>query len=122
MADPTYQPDDQVAEYHYVPCSIEQPGSTAVRPARLLEWARWYEAREGEFTAGGGRVARDTDEVRGVCVSTVFLGLDHNLGRDVPLLFETMVFGGEHDQYQERYSTYLAALAGHARALDMVTA
>ena len=37
-----------------------------------------------------------------------------------PILWETMIFGGEHDQYQERYTNRHAALAGHDRAVAMV--
>ena len=46
-------------------------------------------------------------------VSTVFLGLDHAFDGGTPLLFETMIFGGEHDEYQERYATWDEAEAGH---------
>lgn len=55
-----------------------------------------------------------------VTVSTVWLGLDHQYGDGPPLIFETMIFGGEHDGYQERYSTKEQALAGHAKAVKMV--
>ena len=61
----------------------------------------------------------------GMFVSTVFLGLDHDWSDDpdhVPVLFETMVFCSDDvDQiyeYQERYTSYADALAGHQRALD----
>lgn len=48
----------------------------------------------------------------GVEVSTVFLGIDHNFGFDVaPILFETMIFGGDHDQQMDRYSTETEAIA-----------
>jgi hypothetical protein len=52
--------------------------------------------------------------------STVFIGLDHNWGEGPPLVFETMIFGGEFDQYQYRYSTWAEAEAGHAVAVGMV--
>ena len=52
-------------------------------------------------------------------VNTVFLGLDHSFGGATPILWETMIFGGSHDQYQERYTTRDAALAGHAKALAL---
>lgn len=59
-----------------------------------------------------------------VRISTVFLGLDHNflsaLGEGRPLLFETMIFGGKHDQYQERYSTWDEAEVGHRVAVQLV--
>jgi hypothetical protein len=61
------------------------------------------------------------DKIGDILVSTVFLSMDH--GRDKnqpPVLWETMIFGGEHDLYQERYSSHEDALAGHQRALDLV--
>jgi hypothetical protein len=57
----------------------------------------------------------------GVEVSTVFLGIDHNWGGGEPLLFETMIFGGELDQEQWRYSTWEEAEKGHKRACMMVS-
>ncbi len=77
----------------------------------LLEWARWLETAERHV---------GNDRIGDVHVSTVFLGLDHSFGRPVPILWETMIFGGEHDQYQERYSSQEDALAGHARACALV--
>jgi len=47
--------------------------------------------------------------------------MNHTYGEGEPLLFETMIFGGEHDDYQERYSTYEEALEGHQRAIQLVT-
>lgn len=56
-------------------------------------------------------------------ISTLFLGLHHGRGpTGKPLLFETMVFKGAYDQYQERYETYTEALAGHERVVAMVQA
>lgn len=55
--------------------------------------------------------------VGGVSVSTVFLILDHNYFDGPPVLFETMVFGGEDDQYQARYCTYEEAVLGHRETL-----
>lgn len=82
------------------------------RPAELMDWAKWYETADRH-------VANDT--VGDVKVSTVFLGLDHNWGGGVPLLFETMIFGGPHDQYQERCSTWDEAEEMHAKALGLAT-
>lgn len=49
-----------------------------------------------------------------VTVSTVFLTLDHALIPDSkPVLFETMIFGGPHDQDQWRYYTWDQAGRGH---------
>ena len=57
-----------------------------------------------------------------ILVSTVFLGFDHGFLDDngPPILFETMIFGGKHDQYQERYTTWDDAVAGHERAVRRV--
>ncbi len=59
------------------------------------------------------------DEIGDVTVSTVFLVIDHAYD-GYPLLFETMVFGGDSDQYQRRYHTEAEALAGHAETLAAV--
>ena len=84
-------------------------GKAAVK-VDLMTWARWYEKAER-------RVAEShNDKVR---VSTVFLGLDHSFGRGEPLLFETMIFGGEHDQYQDRCSTWEQAEAMHRKACEL---
>ena len=61
------------------------------------------------------------DQFGSVSVSTVFLGMDHSFGGGGhPVLFETMIFGGEHDQYQERYCTWDEAEKGHQIACDLV--
>lgn len=64
------------------------------------------------------RVARD--KIGDVLVSTVFLCLNHAYGDGPPILFETMIFGGEHDQYQDRYSTWEEAERGHKKAIAIV--
>ena len=92
-------------------------------PVDLMTWAKWSETAD--------RVVRQTEIIEGikignkalgtpVKISTVFLGLDHNFGAGKPLLFETMIFGGKHDGYQERYSTYKEAEKGHQKALNLV--
>lgn len=75
-------------------------------------WQSWI----GNFD--NRRVARDY--VGDVEISTVFLPCDHGFDAAAPVLFETMVFGGELDQEQRRYSTRTAALAGHAELLAAV--
>lgn len=79
-----------------------------IQTDNVLEWGRWFE--------GGHRILKQDTLSGGVLVSTVFLGLDHNfMGAGDPVLWETMVFNGRYDQYQERYSSQEAALRGHAR-------
>ena len=82
-------------------------------PCDVLTFGRWFEGHPA------ARVIAH-DEVDDVMVSTVFLGLDHSLGHGAPMMYETMIFGGPHDEYQDRYSTRAEAVAGHARALAMV--
>ena len=74
----------------------------------VLVWAGWFEEADRQVVR---------TEISPDCsVSTVFLGLDHQYGDGPPLIFETMIFGGPHDQYQERYATRADAERGHARA------
>jgi hypothetical protein len=84
-----------------------------VQPCELLTWAAWFEDNREKR-----RLAHDVLP-GAVEVSTIFLGVDHDFGSGPPLIFETMIFGGPHDQYQERYSTKAQALDGHARAVAM---
>ena len=62
------------------------------------------------------------DRIGKVKISTVFLVINcnHNFDDPVPLVFETMVFGGKYDQYCERYSTWQDAEEGHSRVKAMV--
>lgn len=53
----------------------------------------------------------------GVKVSTVHLVIDHGGGNPFgPVIFETMIFGGEHDEEQWRYRTLAEAKEGHKMA------
>ena len=79
----------------------------------LIAWAKWFE------TAGSQRQFASTQVSEDVRVSTVFLGLDHAFGSSPPILWETMIFGGEHDGYEDRYSTKTEAEAGHAKAVEL---
>ena len=78
----------------------------------LTEWGRFMETGErivGKTTLGGG-----------VTVSTVFLGIDHNfLWTGAPVLWETMIFGGEFNGYQERYTSKEDAEKGHKIAFGI---
>lgn len=53
-------------------------------------------------------------------ISTVFLGFDHGGSSGKPLLFETMIFGGEHDGYQKRHFEYDEAIKEHNDAVELV--
>lgn len=77
----------------------------------MQKWSQWM--KTAERAVGKTKVGE-------AHVSTVFLGLDHSFGNgSEPVLWETMIFGGEHDQYQERYTSLDEAKAGHERAVEM---
>jgi hypothetical protein len=68
------------------------------------------------------------DNIDGIVVSTVFLGLDHNWSESgPPLLFETMVFdhtAGADRKFLDlgcwRYSNIWAARAGHEQVVSVL--
>jgi hypothetical protein len=85
----------------------------------FLEAAKWMKDNPKRKQIGYDELTDlNGDEVR---VSTVFLGLDHAYGSSKPVLWETMIFGGENDQYQERYTSYEDALEGHQKTLTLIT-
>ena len=92
---------------------LDKDGRTPVA-CELMTWAQAFETRKGSVDPW--RVA-STTILDSVHVSTVFLGLDHQYGDGPPLLFETMIFGGDLDGWQDRYSTWEEAEAGHAKAV-----
>lgn len=82
----------------------------------LFEWA--------EFVETNGRHIKKT-QFPSVWISTVFLGIDHRLNfylkeeEEPPILFESMIFGGEYDQEQWRYETYKESEEGHEKLCQM---
>jgi hypothetical protein len=91
-----------------------------VRVKELLEWADWFENADRKIKQ---------EWIGDKWVSTVFLGLDFNYNEPEipsedyqPIVFETMIKHKEEGwlDYQERYSTYEEALAGHKRAVEWV--
>jgi len=77
----------------------------------LLEW--------GQAMEDMNRVVKQED-IGDVRISTVFLGLDQGFGIGEPLLFETMIFGGQHHNYQDRCSTWEQAKEMHLKAKKIV--
>jgi hypothetical protein len=92
-------------------------GKIPVLEKDILKWAMWLSTAD--------RHVAKTDIVgpagEKVWVSTVFLGIDHDyrFGYE-PVLFETMVFGGEFSDYMRRYKTWAEAEAGHNETVEMV--
>jgi hypothetical protein len=88
-----------------------------------LTWARWFEEHRAD------RIVKQ-EQIGPYWISTVFLGLDHGLGRMLgisprnqhPILFETMVFavvGTERKlDVQERCSTWEEAEEQHERIAE----
>lgn len=103
-------PETPLADHQYV---LDHAGNPVPEPD-IHKWRAW-------FMGNDRRLAFDV--VGGTKVSTVFLAFDHRSvlmipdDRGPPILWETMIFGGPHDDYQERYSSREAALAGHRRAV-----
>ena len=81
-------------------------GKKPVAVEDILVWGQWFETAERKV---------GSDTIDGVQISTVFLGVDHNFGGGKPLLFETMIFGGERDGEQYRYSTWEEAEKSHKK-------
>lgn len=52
-------------------------------------------------------------------VSTVFLGINHNPFDGPPMIFETMIFGGRLDHFQNRCSTWDEAEVMHDEAVKL---
>lgn len=92
---------------HYI---LDENGEPVPEPD-LMTWARWYGTHERHI---------GSDQIGRIRVSTVFLALNHAYFGGPPVLWETMIFGGPHDGYQERYKSRTDAEAGHARAVFMV--
>lgn len=93
---------------------ILNPDHTIYTTTDVREWGAWFE------DVSKRRVDQTIKD--GVRISTVFLGIDHGFGFGVaPLLFETMIFGGEHDMDQWRYASWEAAVEGHEYAVRIAT-
>jgi hypothetical protein len=97
-------------------------GHIPIRIETLKAWADEV-ARHDRITAETGidpwRV--DVIKIDDVVISTVFLALDYRRSRrGLPLLFETRVFGGSLDRFQNRCATWDKAEAMHAEAVALV--
>jgi hypothetical protein len=104
-----YSEDNPIRHWKYILDSAGNP----IPCDDILTWAKWFENTEN-------RILQRDELPNGVCVSTVFLGMDHNYCFEgPPILWETMIFGGEHDSYQDRYNSREAALEGHKQALTL---
>lgn len=97
-------------DYYYV---LKDGKPVSVDASACSEWMETANRtlRRREFIINGEKVS----------VSTVFLGLNHSYHRNTaPILWETMIFGGNHDQEQWRYSSEAEAIKGHEYAENLV--
>ncbi len=112
----------------------------------LLSWAQWFgeranlHANDAPITAnhvavsvfpprkpltarkGDPRMVKRLNALRaeGVRISTVFLGMDHAMIGDVPLLFKTMVFGGQFHGLQRSFATWHYSEIFHSIVRDKI--
>lgn len=86
-------------------------GKIPIIETDILKWGKWFESSD--------RIVKKT-KFNDISISTVFLGIDHQYFAGPPLLFETMVFGGELNMECTRYSTWEQAEKGHDEMVDRV--
>jgi hypothetical protein len=91
-------------------------GQTPVIEPDILKWAKW---REEVDRNDKRRVA--LAELPDCKVSTVFLATAPAARDGRSLLFETMIFGGEHDQKTWRWYTWSKAEEGHQVAVRLAS-
>ena len=89
------------------------------KPMTLQQWAEKFE------DAHYRHVAREVigpdeplDPAPLITVMTFWLGLNHDWRSDEPLIFETLVIGGEHDATGIWYTAETQAREGHRRAVE----
>lgn len=84
----------------------------------LLRWGQWFEQDERRVVRKNTFPVGDSE----VTVSTVFLGLDHSWQGGPPVLWETMIFGGDHEDEQWRYTSRDEAIANHEQIVNELLA
>jgi hypothetical protein len=82
--------------------------------ATMREWALFFGSPDRHV---------GIDHINGGDIHTVFLGIDHRfrLDRGEPLLFATVIVGGDNDGYLVRTCTWHQAEEAHERACDLVS-
>jgi hypothetical protein len=96
---------------------LAEDGRTPLEVQDVLTWGRWrathdVHAAYNEFGHEAIGVVR---------ISTVFLGINAGLYGKPPRLWETMIFGGIHDGWQKRATTYDDARTNHREAVALAT-
>lgn len=84
-------------------------------PVLVADTAMW----SGKIKVG--MIAVKQTYTRNSFVSTVFLGMDDEYDGIGPIkLFETIIRGGEYDDYCDRYETWEEAKEGHKKVLKLI--
>ena len=111
---------DDVALRHYY---LRSPDGTVSGPVGIEEYMRWMTEHNGgkpcvnlKTTTVGEKPERDAGTAADV--STIFLCINHNWFGGAPTLWETMVFGGSSDAWQERYVSEEEALRRHDEIVE----
>lgn len=77
-----------------------------------MNWMMWMSTANINVAA---------DMVGDTRIDTSFLGINHNFGGEgLPILWETMVFGGNIADFTTRYSSLADAQKGHAEIVFLV--
>jgi hypothetical protein len=70
----------------------------------IEKWADWNENNNRQIAL---------TKIGPITISTVFLGLNHNLGPGLPLVFETCIFSEDDSNVAARYTRWADAVTGH---------
>ena len=92
---------------------LDELGNPVLEPD-VIKWAQWFDKRTGDDPVDDTTWRVGADHIGSTFVSTVFLGLDQNFAGGLPVLWETLVRGGQLDQEGERYNSRDEAKQGHA--------
>lgn len=87
-------------------------GKKPVPAKDVIQWAKWLEFNDRNLFR---------DKIHEVTISTIFLGIDLGHGQhELPLLFETMIFGGYLDGYCCRAGSWSTAKIIHRNMVKEV--
>ena len=102
--------DAQSDDLTYV---FDKDGNAVPEPD-LIKWAQ-------SCTIDANRILQYDILPGDIVVSTIFLGIAdrHHRDDDQPVFWGTLINGGLHDGYEERYITRTEAVAGHQIALKL---
>jgi hypothetical protein len=102
-------------------------GKTPVEESELKKWEQWYaqadrivQSTDIPITQSNRFKFKITDPDCVINVTTIFLGIDHSLHSDRPLLFSTKITGGQYDQRQQWTSSWSEAEAEHEFNVQML--